>query len=477
MPPAISPPSSLTNLALETQTETEIALPNVSVISYSGPGSHGGLPASLSPMVKRLNTRVNWFALTDVPDNDFSPKAQSAASGFTFHHPRVPAWLVADHKRFCQEYLSPLMHGSAAPDAFSPDLWKSFRQLNELVASHCLMANSQSFPSLFWLHDYQLVLASPLLSSQAGLVLCQFWHVPWPEAELIIESPCGKDLTSALLQNRLVGFHVRQYAVNFLKCVEHFYPRATVDFQNLTVDLQGRTTQITVMPLGIDVPYWQKLATQARPQAGAIATNMGLASQIILGVDRLEPSKGLLERLAGIEYMLEHFPQTQKRFHFVQIAEPVKQASGLLSDYQAQVESKIKAINQKYAQGTWSPIVYINQTLSQSSLAAWYQACDVLSVNSIADGLNLIAKEFVASRLDEQGVLVLSQNAGVVSELARGALLVEPTNAEHVGKALYSALTFDSEEKRRRMLLMRHVISWNQLHDWALGFLRKAILA
>ncbi len=473
MPTIATAPVLLTPVSDEDLGQLEIALPNVSVISYAGPGGTGGLPASLSPVVKRLNTRVNWFALTDLPEQDFSP---TGSSGFTFHNPNVPQWLIKAHRRFCQNYLAPLLHGFPEKSVFDQEDWKSFKQLNELIASHCLIANSESYPSLFWLHDYQLALAAPIIGSEAGIILCQFWHVPFPEASIITSYPCGKELVDALLLNRLVGFHTKKYAQNFIDAVEQFYPEAVLDREAMTIVQKGKTCRLAIMPLGIDVPYWQDLATKARPKAEALSMQLGLAHQFILGVDRLEPNKGILERLNGLTEFLTNHKEFHQRFHYVQIAQEVKEASPELIEYKEAVERKIENINAQFKQDNWSPIVYLRENLSQQELAAWYQAAAVLSVNSTADGLNLIAKEFVASRLDEQGALVLSQNAGVATELARGALLVDPHSAEAVGSAFHQALSFDSEEKRRRMMSMRHVIGWNQLHNWAVGFLRKAIL-
>lgn len=473
MSPVTSAPVFQAPVTEEELGQLEIALPTVSVISYAGPGGTGGVPASLSPVVKRLNTRVNWFSITDVPDTDFSPNA-AATSGFTFHSPQIPDRLIAAHRRFCQEYLNPLLHGFPEKAVFDQEDWKSFKQLCELIASQCLIANSDSYPSLFWLHDFQMALCSMIIAPQAGIILSQFWHTPFPSASVMTAYPCGKELTEALMQNRLVGFQIKTYADNFLDTVEHFYPDAQIDREELTIVYRGKKTSIAVMPLGVDVPYWQKLATEARAQAEALAPKHGLSSQIILGVDRLEPSKGVLEKLCGLEHFMQAHPEVRKRFHYVQLAQTLR-AEGEKDEYKEQVERKISAVNNKFGHDGWQPIIYINANHSQADLAAWYQAASVLCVNSVADGLNLIAKEYVASRHDEQGVLVLSQNAGVASELSFGAVLVNPQDAEQVGEGLFQALSFDSEEKRRRMVTMRHVLGWNQLHHWAVGFLRKAI--
>ena len=244
---------------------------------------------------------------------------------------------------------------------------------------------------------------------------------------------------------------------------------------NMRVRMAGRTTQITVMPLGIDVDRWKDIANLARPMSEALAVKHRLASQIVLGIDRLDYTKGVLEKLHGIEYFLTVAPEMHRRFHYVQIAQAPQSDEEVYSRYAQQALNKIKEINERFSVDGWTPILHLDSKLSIEELAAWYQAADILTVNSIRDGLNLIAKEFVACRQDEQGVLIVSKNAGCAAELSQGALLVDPRSPSEISNALNKAITMAVEEKRRRMTSMRHVIGWNQLHDWALGFLKQAL--
>jgi trehalose 6-phosphate synthase/phosphatase len=470
--------------SLDRLDRLDVVLPTVNVISFSGPGESGGVPASLAPIVKRLGTRVNWFAISNLPKpQERKGDKRSTArneNGFAYYSPKVADWLINAHYEVSHDYLSPLLHSRGdEPDAttqkFEPESWKSYRQLCEAVASECLTVASNSFPTLCWLHDYQLALAAPLLAAQAGLILCQFWHVPWPKASVIKKSPIGRELTEALLKNKLVGFHTDEYADNFLDTVAAILPTAQVNCQERTIVYNGRSTQLTVMPLGIDLPFWQRLAQASKPHSESLIPRHGLASQIILGVERLEQTKGVIERIAGIEKLLEDHPTHRRRFHYVQISQPGKGIGAEARAYEQLVEARIEAVNKKYFQDGWQPIIHIKGNLEQSQLAAWYQAATAVSVNSLSDGLNLIAKEYVACRSDEQGVVILSRQAGASRELAQGALLVDPTSPKSVSDAFNLALGLESEEKRRRMSAMRRMIGWNQLHNWALGFLRQAL--
>jgi trehalose 6-phosphate synthase len=358
---------------------------------------------------------------------------------------------------------------------FDAENWKAFRQVNEIVASDSLSVSSQSFPTLCWLHDYQVPLAAPLMSMQAGLIICQFWHVPWPEPEVIVNSPIGKELVDALLCNKLIGFHTTEYATNFLNTVKELFPNAQVDVLKMEVRRRRTHTRVVVMPLGLDFSLWQKLARSSKPKSEAMAVKHRLANQVLLGVDRIDYTKGVLEKLHGLERFLETHESWLRRFHYVQVCHAVKTPGTLKSEYETKVASEIARINKRFLSNGWQPIFTVNEYLDQNDLAAWYQAADVLLVNSIKDGLNLIAKEYVACRQDEQGSLILSRQTGSSAELSQGALLVDPESPDSIAQAIAQALSMEAEEKRRRMNSMRRVVGWNQLHDWALGFLRQSI--
>jgi len=463
-------PPLLAPLTQEDLGHLQIHLPALKIMSFRGPGHSGGVVTSLSPLTKQLGTKVHWIALSGVPSSD-----DSSNTGFSFHRPDTPAQFVNTNGRAIQEYLWPLLHGQLDKANFDPDSWRDFRELSQVLATQSVRVSSRSFPSLIWLHDFEMVLVAPLLPKEAGTVISHFWHAPWPEASVMAASPVGAEITEALLSNRVLGFHTGEYALNFLNSVQALIPTAKVSVDNMTIAFRGNVTRVVAMPLGIDFPYWQRLARTARVESESIPVRHRLAQQVILGIDRLDYTKGLLEKLSGIEAFLEKHPDWARRFHCVQLAQPVEVKTPTLDDYRTEVLTRIQAINAKYRTDGWEPIVYLEGQFTHPELAAWYQAADVLAVTPVRDGLNLIAKEYVACRLDEQGVLVLSNRAGVSAELQSGAVLIEPTDPREIADALSRALTMGVEEKRRRMVSMRHVVGWNRLHDWACGFLRTAI--
>lgn len=473
MPTATQSLTAVSPVTTADLSQLQLYLPTLKVISYRGPGQSDGVPSSLEPIVKGLGAKVHWFAVSGVPSQPTPEENQSNA--FAFYNPQIPQALLERHNKIASGYLWPLLHGMPGKATFDMENWKSFRQLSELIASEVLKVSSESFPTLCWLHDYQLALVAPLMAMQAGIVLTQFWHVPWPKPEIMVTSPVVRELVESLLSNKILGFHTQEYATNFMNTVKEVLPNALVDDQRMEIRRRQSSTKIVVMPLGIDYSLWQRLAKSSRPNSEAIGVNHRLANQVVLGVDRLDYSKGVLEKLDGLERFLETNQDWHRRFHYVQLAQAPQSQDVGFTDYAKAVEKKVADINLKYSNNGWQPVVYLPGQLNQSELAAWYQAADVLAVNSISDGLNLIAKEYVASRLDEVGTLILSNNAGCAAELSQGALLVDPNNPDEFATQLATAFAMEVEEKRRRMTLMRRVVGWNQLHDWALGFLKEAI--
>jgi trehalose 6-phosphate synthase/phosphatase len=465
-------PPLLAPLTQEDLGQLQIHLPALKIISYRGPGHSGGVVSSLSPLTKQLGTQVNWIALSGVPTGD-----EQAVPGFTFHRPEVTPQFADQNSRALHEYLWPLLHGLTDKAVYDPDAWRAFRQLSQTIASQSLKVSSRSFPSLVWFHDFEVCLVPPMLPTDAGVVLSHFWHAPWPEAEVMAGSPVGKEIVESLLHNKVIGFHTQEYADNFLATAKAILPDAGVDVAKLTVTYRGNTTHVVSMPLGIDFQYWQRLARSSRVEAESIGVRHRLANQILLGVDRLDYTKGILEKLDGLEVFLQKHPDWARRFHYVQLAQPIEQRTAALDDYKVRVEQRVREINSAYAVDGWEPIVYIEGTMGHQKLGAWYQAADMLLVTPVRDGLNLIAKEYVAARLDEQGVIVLSNQAGVSAELVSGGLLVDANSPDEIAHAILRGLSMPVEEKRRRMVSMRHVVGWNRLHDWACGFLRFAITA
>jgi trehalose 6-phosphate synthase len=463
-PPLLSP------ITQEDLGQLQVHLPALKIISFRGPGHSGGVVASLSPLTKQLGTQVHWIALTGVPTSE-----NNDAAGFSFHRADVSSQYSDNQMRAIYDYLWPLLHGLDSKAQFDMDAWRSFRQLSQTVAQQSFRVSMRSYPHLVWVHDFEMALVPSLLPTDAGVVLCHFFHAPWPDASVMAASPIGKELVESLLHNRVLGFHTKEYARTFLESVRVLVPGANVNMSASQVTYKGQETRVVAMPLGIDFQFWQRLSRTAKVDAESLPIQYRLAQQVLLGVDRLDYTKGLLEKLDGLELFLSEHSDWLRRFHYVQLAQPCEIRTDAFEQYRQQVKQKIDSINLRFGVDGWQPIIYIEGQMSAQQLAAWYQAADALLVTPVRDGLNLIAKEFVACRVDEQGAVIVSKQAGVAYELMGGALFVEPSSPESIADAILRAMTMPVEEKRRRMLSMRHVVGWNRLHDWACGFLHLSI--
>lgn len=465
----------------------DLSLPMLKVFSYGGPGDVQGVPATLEVLVKRLGTDVHWFSVESQEKEATTSSAvlrnlsfsiyenKNSSAGFTFHGAKLGKDIIEKHKRVCANYLWPLFHGMPEHARFNLEDWRAYKQVCQELAAQSQSITGASFPSIAWIHDFQFAMSAPSMSFEHGVVVCQFWHIPWPDAKLIADSRVGLEIVQALLANTLLGFHTLEYAINFMDTVAFLFPDAELDGEKLQVRYKGRTTRLKVLPLGLDLDRWQKLAMKARPKAESLAVQHRLSNFIMLGVDRLDYSKGVLEKLLGLEYFLQDNKEYLRRFHYVQITQSAQSDDISYRSYSQAVRDKIAEINSKFEVDGWKPILHLDGLLSQEDLAAWYQAASVMAVNSLKDGLNLIAKEFVSCRLDQQGVLILSKEAGCANELKSGAVIVDPSNPREFAKALSISFSMSVEEKRRRIGSMRHALGWNQLHDWALNFLSEAI--
>ncbi|PWT98771.1 MAG: hypothetical protein C5B53_06260 [Candidatus Melainabacteria bacterium] len=448
--------------------EIDFCLPALNVISYRGPGEKASASASLEPIVKRLNTKVSWFALTG------QPRSATRLSRFTFHTPAAAAVVFEQHAQFCASYLSPLFHGMPERVKFDPIAWKSFKQLNDLMASDALNMASQSFPTLFWLHGYELALVAPVISVQAGVIACHFWHSPWPSPSYLLNSPVIGELVEAMLTNKLIGFQTSEYATNFLTTVQEVLPRAQVDVLKMSIKLGRVTTRVVVMPFGIDGKFWQDNAKRSRPLAHVLAKKYNSSGHLVLGIDRLDASKGIVQKLDGLEEFLKTNPSWRKRFQYVQLTHASEHEGN--NDYLVELTERIAKVNAQHSVGAWQPIIHLKSTLDKAELSAWYQAADILTVNSFVEALSLVAKEYIACRPNDEGVLLLSRGSGSVSELGQGAVLIDPASQESFAAGLLQAFSMSKEERRHRMQLMKRVVGWNSLQDWAIRFLREALI-
>src|SRR5205814_1443185 len=287
-------------------------------------------------------------------------------------------------------------------------------------------------------------------------------HVPFPPADVLRVLPWSRDLIQGMLASDLVGVHIRSYADHVLTCAERLLG-CEVDRGAGLVRFEGREVSVEVHPISIDVAEIERLAARAAPGDDATVAE-------ILGVDRLDYTKGIHERLLAIERLLERHPGLRRRIAFTQVLVPSRERVAEYGELKREIDETVGRINGRFSERGWSPIRYLVRSLPPAELVALYRQADVALVTPLRDGMNLVAKDSVAAQLDDDGVLVLSEMAGAADELQE-ALLVNPFDVDEVADALHRALQMPRDERRARMSALRHRVRANDVRVWVERFL------
>jgi len=321
---------------------------------------------------------------------------------------------------------------------------------------------------LIFIQDYHFALLPRMLKEERPeLVVAQFWHIPWPNPEAFRICPWGMEILDGLLGNDLLGFHIQYHCNNFLSTVERNL-EAVEDYEHFSVLRQGHQTFVRPFPISIDSKSMSQQAQSPEVQADAerLRQNLGLRGQLIgIGVDRVDYTKGIPERLRAIDRFLERYPQYHRRFTFLQVG-PLSRIH--IPEYQAlndELYHLIVEINRKHSTDHWAPIRILKANYSRKELLSFYRLADVCIISSLHDGMNLVAKEFVSSCRDDS-VLILSQFTGASRELEE-ALSINPYHVDGFADAINTALEMPDEEKKRRMEKMRQVVFENDVYNWA----------
>ena len=363
---------------------------------------------------------------------------------------------------FANEGLWPLCHIAHTQPSFRAADWTSYQSVNETFARAAV--EEARADGLLLIQDYHFALVPKLVREQAPHVVTSlFWHIPWPNSEVVGICPWKETILEGMLGADIVGFHTRQYCLNFLEAVQR-YLECRVDFDEMSVTCAGHRTLVRAYPISVEWPY----PSASRSVGEALRTSLGIpaAAHVSIGVDRADYTKGLLERVAAIETLLAENATLRGRFVFVQLASPTRTR---IRRYQQLAEDLVEAVervNARFATETWKPIVLQMRTFSPEEVRAYYAMADSAVVTPLHDGMNLVAKEYVAACEDGDGALVLSVFAGAAKEL-EGALLVNPYDIEQTAQAILRATTMPLAERKARMQTMRTQIASSSIYDWS----------
>ena len=369
---------------------------------------------------------------------------------------------------FCNEGLWPLCHLAYVRPAFRPSDWRSYEEVNAKFADVVAAEASTDSPVVL-IQDFHFALLPKLVRAKVPkATIALFWHIPWPNAETFGVCPWKREMLLHMLSADILGFHTRYHCQNFLDTVDRFV-ECQIDREHMTVTLQGRVCRVAAYPISIEWPprWLQDLPDPAACRA-AVRERHRLGPDVIigLGVERWDFTKGILERFQALEVLLERNPRHRGRLTLLQIAAPSRSQLPAYRALQEQTYSEVERINTKFQEGNWVPIVLIDEHQEPRSIFELYRAADFCLVNSLHDGMNLVAKEFVASRDDEDGVLILSTFAGASRELAE-AVLINPFDVNETAEAMEIAMRMGRDERRDRMSLMRRTVKENNVYRWA----------
>ena len=318
------------------------------------------------------------------------------------------------------------------------------------------------------MHDYHLALVPRLIRSRLPrATVITFWHIPWPNSESFGICPWRNEILDGLLGSTIVGFHTRYHCNNFLQTVDRFL-EARIDYEDSTVSFGGHLTQIESFPISIAWPEASAAQLSVGECRRLIRERLSVPAEqvLLLGIDRLDYTKGIIERLRAVERLFEMYPQWIGRITFVQIAAPSRSSLDEYQRFESQVRMLAESINRRFGDAAYQPVALLIEHHNADAVQLYYRAADVCVVTSLHDGMNLVAKEFVAARDDDAGVLVLSQFAGAASELHE-ALIVNPYHVEEVAETLNRALTMPASEQRERMTALRQSVREFNVYRWA----------
>jgi trehalose 6-phosphate synthase len=369
---------------------------------------------------------------------------------------------------FSNDALWPLCHIAYTRPTFRESDWETYKTVNEIFARGVLEEVGDKKAFVF-IQDYHLTLLSSFIKAKnPGIITAQFWHIPWPNREAFRICPWQEEILNGLLGNDLLGFHIRYHCNNFLDTVDRAI-EAKVDWERYEVTQAGSKTAVRPFPISIDFEEVSQEAQQDEVAAemARLKSQLNLDDKLVgVGFDRMDYTKGIPDRFRAVGRFFEKYPEYRGRVVFIQAGVLSRTQLAAYKKLNEEINSLVEEVNKKHGDGHWQPIIYLREHQSQLTLMALRRLANFFVVSALHDGMNLVAKEFIASRFDEDGVLILSPFTGASRELTE-ALLVNPYATDHFADAIQSALEMPEEERQRRMRKMRAVVRENNIYKWA----------
>jgi trehalose 6-phosphate synthase len=378
-------------------------------------------------------------------------------------------WLSKEEEQgyyfgFSNEGLWPLCHIVHTRPVFRPDDWSYYLEVNQKFADTVLDQIKDAESPLVLIQDYHFAPLGALIKAERpDARVAIFWHIPWPNFEAFGICPWQRELLLGMLGADLIGFHTQYYCNNFLETVDRAL-EARIDWERFSVTRGEHTTSVKPFPISVAPEF---VDDPPRVSRAELLRKLGIQAEFLgVGVERIDYTKGLPERIRALRFFFETYPEYRERLVFVQLAAPSRGTIDRYQEIQKEVEDRVREINQAFQTKTWRPILYLKAHHEHRDIWAYYRHADFCMVTSLHDGMNLVAKEFVSVRDDEDGVLILSRFAGASHEL-RDALIVNPYDLTGMAESVRAALAMSPEERRARMIRMRHAVVDHNIYRWA----------
>jgi alpha,alpha-trehalose-phosphate synthase [UDP-forming] len=382
-------------------------------------------------------------------------------------------WLSAEQEEgyyygFSNEGLWPLCHNAHTRPMFRTSDWEHYRAVNEKFADALVEEIGEEEHPVVLIQDYHFALLPRMVKErlpQARIAI--FWHIPWPNSEAFGICPWRRELLDGLLGADLLGFQVQADCNNFLDTVDHFL-EARIDREHFSVKRDNHESRVRPFPISVEFPECGPASGKpVAEERSQLLAELGIEATFLgVGVDRVDYTKGIIERFQAVETFLEMHPRYQEKFTFIQIGAPTRSRIKRYSEFQAEVAAEAQRINSRFQRGKWRPIVFKNRQHNHQEVQRYYRVAHLCMVTSLHDGMNLVAKEFIAARQDERGVLILSQFTGAAREL-HDAILINPYDILATSEAIAQALDMSVEETIDRMRHMRRYVKDHNIYRWA----------
>jgi trehalose 6-phosphate synthase/phosphatase len=443
------------------------------------PGS-GGLVTALVPVLRdRGGVWVGWPGVTEeVPGVQKIFQGAARGAGYKLEPVALSKEEIDKYYHgYSNETIWPLFHDLQTQAEFDPDYWHTYVKVNRKFADALV---SECLPDAFvWIHDYQLMdVGHHLRDKGCSVDLAFFLHIPFPAPDIFMKLPERQAVLDSLLAYDLIGFQTLRDRRNFIQCVRTLVKSARfrVEGHLHVARLEDRDIRVSNFPIGIDARSFAERATAPEVEERLQAIRDRFEDrQIVLGVDRLDYTKGIPQRLRAFANLLERFPEVRRRIHLFQVVVPSRVGIPKYDELKTEIDQLVGQINGRYSELDWVPVHYFFRSLDSPELLAFYRAAKIALITPLKDGMNLVAKEFCACTLEEDSVLILSQFAGAAAQLGRAALIVNPYDVEQTADAIYHAFRMAAGERRFRMQRLRRNTRSQDIFWWVDSFMKAAI--